>query len=156
VKVATFHAMRNTPNIKIWNAALRERTNQALKDLDVFEVLLVNEEGNITEGGRTNHFYVKDNVLYTAPLVSVLPGITRQKVIDAAAILNIRVIEKYLHENEVGSVDEMFTSGTSAGVQPVAVVNGITLPEDKTITMHLQHVYNQMVEKEIGPNNYGW
>jgi precorrin-4 methylase len=50
----------------------------------------------------------------------------------------------------------MFTSGTSAGVQPVAVVNGITLPEDKTITMHLQHVYNQMVEKEIGPNNYGW
>ena len=156
VNVATFHAIRNTPNIKIWNAALRERTNQALKDLNVFEVLLVNEDGHITEGGRTNHFYVKDNVLFTAPVVSVLPGITRQKVIDAAEILNIRLVEKYLHESEVGSVDEMFTSGTSAGVQPIAVVNGIRLPEDKTITMYLQHAYNTMVEKEIGPNSYGW
>ena len=156
VAVCTFHAVRNTPNIKLWNAALRARTNQALKDLDVFEVLLVNEAGNITEGGRTNHFYVKDSVLYTAPVESVLPGITRQKVIDAAEILNIRLIEKYLHESEVGSVDEMFTSGTSAGVQPIAIVNGIRLPEEKPITMFLQHVYNQMVEKEIGLNNYGW
>jgi branched-chain amino acid aminotransferase len=156
VAVSTFHAVRNTPNIKLWNAALRERTNQALKDLGVFEVLLVNEAGNITEGGRTNHFYVKDSVLYTAPVVSVLPGITRQKVIDAAGILNIRLIEKYLNESEVGTVDEMFTSGTSAGVQPIATVNGIRLPEDRPVTMYLQHVYNQIVEKEIGPNNYGW
>jgi branched-chain amino acid aminotransferase len=156
VEVATFHAIRNTPNIKLWNAALRARTNQALKDLEVFEVLLVNEAGQITEGGRTNHFYIKNSVLYTAPVSSVLPGITRQKVIDAAGILNVRVVEKYLPESEVGMVDEMFTSGTSAGVQPIAVVNGIHLPEDKTITIFLQHVYNQMVEKEIGPNNYGW
>jgi branched-chain amino acid aminotransferase len=156
VNVATFHAIRNTPNIKIWNDALRKRTNQALKDLNVFEVLLVNESGHITEGGRTNHFYVKDQVLYTAPVSSVLPGITRQKVLDAADILNIKWIEKYLHESEVGMVDEMFTSGTSAGVQPIATVNGIRLPENRPVTMQLQKVYNQMVEQQIGPNNYGW
>lgn len=156
VVVATFHAVRNTPNIKIWNAALRERTNQALKDLGVFEVLLVNEEGHITEGGRTNHFYVRDSVLYTAPLESVLPGITRQKVIHAAEQLKIKLVEKYLSEHEVGNVDEMFTSGTSAGVQPIAVVNGIRLPESKPITLRLQQFYNLMVEREIGPNNYGW
>ncbi|MCX6223349.1 MAG: aminotransferase class IV [Bacteroidia bacterium] len=156
VEVSTFHAIRNTPNIKLWNAALRARTNQALQDLGVFEVLLVNEAGNITEGSRTNHFYVKDSVLCTAPLESVLPGITRQKVIDAADVLNIKLIENYLHESEVGQVDEMFTSGTSAGVQPIAVVNGIRLPEDKPVTLRLQQVYNQMVELEIGPNNYGW
>lgn len=156
VSVSTFHATRNTPNIKLWNASLRARTNQALKDLGVFEVLLVNEDGNITEGGRTNHFYVKDSVLYTAPVSSVLPGITRQKVIDAARILNIRLIEQYLPETEVGLVDEMFTSGTSAGVQPIAVVSGIHLPAAKPVTMQLQNAYNQMVEKEIGPNNYGW
>lgn len=156
VAVSTFHAVRNTPNIKLWNAALRALTNQALHDLDVFEVLLVNDQGQITEGGRTNHFYVKNSVLHTAPVESVLPGITRQKVIEAAEILNIRVIEKYLMESEVGSVDEMFTSGTSAGVQPIAVVNGISLPEDRPITMYLQHAYNLMVEKEIGSNSYGW
>lgn len=156
VNVATFHAIRNTPNIKIWNDALRKRTNQALKDLNVFEVLLVNEAGNVTEGSRTNHFYVKDSVLFTAPVSSVLPGITRQKVLDAADLLKIKKIEKYLHENEAASVDEMFTSGTSAGVQPVATVNGIRLPESRPITMQLQKVYNQMVEQQIGPNNYGW
>jgi branched-chain amino acid aminotransferase len=156
VVVATFHAVRNTPNIKLWNAALRARTNQALKEMGVFEVLLVNEHGLITEGGRTNHFYVKDSVLFTAPVESVLPGITRQKVIDAAAVLNIPLVEKYLHESEVGAVDEMFTSGTSAGVQPIAVVNGIRLPDWKPVTLSLQKVYNQMVEQEIGPDNYGW
>jgi len=156
VVVSTYHAVRNTPNIKIWNAALRERTNRVLKETGVFEVLLVNEDGNITEGGRTNHFYVKGSVLYTAPLESVLPGITRQKVIDAAVSLNIKWEEKYLHESEVGTVDEMFTSGTSAGVQPIAVVNGIRLPDHRPITMLLQNNYNQQVEKEIGPNNYGW
>jgi branched-chain amino acid aminotransferase len=156
VNVATFHAVRNTPNIKLWNAALRLRTNQALKDMGVFEVLLVNEDGNITEGGRTNHFFVKNSVLYTAPVVSVLPGITRRKVIDAAEILNIKVVEQYLHESEVGTIDEMFTSGTSAGVQPIAVVNGIRLQVQRPITMSLQRVYNEMVEQEIGPDNYGW
>ncbi|TSA34809.1 MAG: aminotransferase class IV [Porphyromonadaceae bacterium] len=156
VVVSTFHAIRNTPNIKLWNAALRARINQVLKDNGVFEVLLVNDDGNITEGGRTNHFYVKDSVLYTAPLESVLPGITRQKVIDAAEILNIKLIEKYLHESEVGSVDEMFTSGTSAGVQPIAVVNGIRLPKNRPITMRLQQALNLMVEQKLGPNNYGW
>jgi len=156
IVVSTFHAIRNTPNIKIWNAALRTRTNQVLHDTGVFEVLLVNEAGNITEGSRTNHFYVKDSVLFTAPLVSVLPGITRQKVIDAAESLDIKLIEKYLHENEVGSVDEMFTSGTSAGVQPIAMVNGIHLSENRPITMRLQQAYNKMVEQELEPNNYGW
>jgi branched-chain amino acid aminotransferase len=155
VVVSTFHAIRNTPNIKIWNAGLRARTNQVIKDTGVFEVLLVNEAGNITEGSRTNHFYVKDSVLYTAPLESVLPGITRQKVIDAAESLNIKLIEQYLHESEVGTVDEMFTSGTSAGVQPIAVVNGTSLPENRPATMLLQNAYNLMVEKEIGPDNYG-
>ncbi len=156
VIVATFHAVRNTPNIKIWNAALRTRTNQAIRELNVFEVLLVNEDGQITEGGRTNHFYVKDSILYTAPVVSVLPGITRKKVIDAAKILNISVVEKYLNEDKVGTVDEMFTSGTSAGVQPIAVVNGIRLPAERPLTLRLQEVYNKMVEQEIGPDNYGW
>jgi branched-chain amino acid aminotransferase len=156
VRVATFRAVRNTPNIKLWNAALRTKTNQALKDLVVFEVLLVNESGNITEGGRTNHFYVRDGILFTAPLESVLPGITRQKVIEAAGILSIKVVEKYLTENEVDKVDEMFTSGTSAGVQPIATVNGIALPVDRPLTLRIQECYNEMVDKQIGKNNYDW
>ena len=119
-------------------------------------MLLVNEDGNITEGGRTNLFYVKDSVLFTAPLESVLPGVTRQKVIDVAKKMNITLVNKHLHETEVGKVDEMFTSGTSAGVQPIAMVNGIPLPDSKPITMQLQEAYNKLVEKEIGPNNYGW
>jgi branched-chain amino acid aminotransferase len=156
VVVSTFHAIRNTPNIKLWNAALREKTNNELKTKGVYEVLLVNEEGNITEGGRTNHFYVKDSILYTAPLVSVLPGITRQKAVMLALELNIPLVEKYLAEHEVGKVDEMFTTGTSAGICPIAVVNGIRLPEQRPITMRLKKAYDQLVEEELGPNNYGW
>ena len=156
VVVSTLHAVRNTPNIKLWNAALRARTNQVLKDTGVFEVLLVNDEGNITEGGRSNQFYVKDGILCTAPLVSVLPGITRQKVIELARKLDIPLVEKYLTEKEAGNVNEMFTSGTSAGVCPIAVVNGIRLPGEKPVTWRLQEEYEKLVEKQLGPNSYGW
>jgi branched-chain amino acid aminotransferase len=156
VRVATFPATRNTPNLKLWNAALRAKTNQALKDLDVFEVLLVNPQGNITEGGRSNLFYVENGNLYTAPLESVLPGITRDKVIEIAKSLNINILEKFLAESEAGNVEEMFTSGTSAGVQPVSTVNGIGLPGNRPVTLRIQEVYDQMVEKQLGPNNYDW
>ncbi len=155
VVVSTFHAIRNTPNIKLWNAALRERTNRELREKNVYEVLLVNEAGNITEGGRTNHFYVRDSVLFTAPVESVLPGITRQKIIDLAGQLGIKLVEQYLHETEVGLVDEMFTSGTSAGVCPIAIVNGIRLTKARPVTMRLKDAYDQLVIHKLGPNNYG-
>jgi len=156
VVVSTFHAVRTTPNIKFWNAALRARTNKEIEDTGVYEVLLVDEQGNITEGGRSNLFYVRKGVLYTAPLVSVLPGVTRQKTIDLSKVLNIRLVEQYLPEKNAGDVDEMFTSGTSAGICPIAVVNGTRLPKDKPVTMRLQKAYDQLVEQQLGPNNYGW
>lgn len=156
VVVSTFHAIRTTPNIKLWNANLRERTNRVLKETGIFEVLLVNEEGNITEGGRTNVFYVRDSVLYTAPLISVLPGITRRKVIDLAGKLQIPFEEKYLSEAECGTVDELFTSGTSAGVCPIKIVNNQPLPEHHPVTMRLKEAYDYLVEEQLGPNNYGY
>jgi len=156
VQVSTLHAVRTTPNIKLWNAALRARTNQVLAETGVFEVLLVNETGNITEGGRSNLFYVRNNTLFTAPVESVLPGITRQKVIEIARSLTIRMIEEYLPESEAGYVDEMFTSGTSAGVCPIETVNGIRLPDERSLTLTLQREYEKLVEQQLGPNSYGW
>jgi branched-chain amino acid aminotransferase len=156
VVVSTFHAIRTRPNIKLWNASLRERTNRVLKETGVYEVLLVNEEGDITEGGRTNVFYVRDYVLYTAPLASVLPGVTRQKVIDLAGQLDIPFEEKFLPEDECSNVDEMFTSGTSAGVSPIRMVNNQLLPEHHPITMRLKQAYDEMVEGVLGPDNYGY
>ncbi|MFO7617404.1 MAG: aminotransferase class IV, partial [Bacteroidales bacterium] len=156
VDVVTYHAVRNTPNIKLWNAALRERTNLELKEKGVFEVLLVNEAGLITEGGRSNLFYVRNNELFTAPLETVLPGITRQKVIELAGELGIRLHLQHLPEAEVGLVDELFTSGTSAGVCPIRAVNGLTLPALRPVTNRLREAYEQLVEQQFGPNSYGW
>ncbi len=156
VVVSTFHAVRTTPNIKLWNAALRAQTNKEIEDKGVYEVLLVNEQGNITEGGRSNLFYVRNGILYTAPLVSVLPGVTRQKTIELSKVLNIKLSEQYLPEKEAGDVEEMFTSGTSAGICPIAEVNGTRLPKAKPVTIKLQQAYDRLVEEQLGPNNYGW
>ena len=156
VNVSTLHAVRNTPNIKLWNAALRERTNRELKEKNVFEVLLVNESGMITEGGRSNLFFVRHNELFTAPVETVLPGITRETVISLAQQLEIILHEKHLPESKIATVDEMFTSGTSAGICPIRTVNGIILPANRPITNRLREAYEKIVEQQLGPNSYGW
>ncbi len=53
-----------------------------LQESKAYEALLVNEEGYITEGSRSNVFLIKDGVIYTPADRDVLLGITRAKVID--------------------------------------------------------------------------
>jgi len=150
VTVVTLPFIRETPNAKKWNASLRNRTNQMMQETGAHEVLLTNAEGNITEGSRSNFFYVQQSILFTAPLASVLPGITRQKVLAIAESLHIPWQEHYLPEKQIYTVDELFISGTSPGIQPVARVNGIRTPSEWLITKRLQEAYNKQVTKELG------
>ena len=58
VRVGLLNADRSVPNAKIQHADIRERANQAMKDNGQYEVLLVDSEGNITEGSRSNVFFL--------------------------------------------------------------------------------------------------
>lgn len=82
------------------------------------------ENRYIEEAEAANFFCVKDNVLYTPALGTIMPGITRDSVIQITKnILNIPVVEKSISIDEALSADECFCTGTLASIVSVGLLN---------------------------------
>lgn len=119
VDTILFHGERNNPNAKIINAGFRNSVDIQIKERNVFEAVLVDNCGFITEGSKSNLFFVKGGTVYTPPVKKVLPGVTRKYVIDICEKSNINVIEGEITEDSLNTFDAVFISGTSPKILPV-------------------------------------
>lgn len=149
VKTILYFGERENPNAKIVNESFREKINKEMKDNNAYEAILVDSNGYITEGSRSNIFMVRGNKLLTSPVKAVLPGITRGEVIHLAEKLEIEVEEieyKYL---DISKLDGMFISGTSPKVLPISIVNDITLDPNNSIIRKLMLEYDNEVNEYI-------
>ncbi len=84
---------------------------------------MVDRQGNVSEGGRSNLFMLKGDIIYTAPGDKVLKGITRQMVFAACHNRGYQVVEKEISLQEMLNMDAIFISGTSPKVLPVSQVD---------------------------------
>lgn len=141
---------RSNPNAKIINKELREYTNELIKKKNVFEVILVDKHGNITEGSRSNIFMVKGNKVITAPLNDVLPGITRDIVLELCKEEGIVLIEEKVNYNEVNTLDALFISGTSPKILPINKINDFNLSSStNNIVQNIMRAYNRSIMNYI-------
>jgi len=84
--------------------------------------------GLITEGSRSNIFFVIDGTLFTHPESNhILSGVTRKNILRLAQESDIRIREEALLENRLRLVQEAFIVNTSAEVTPVTEIGGNTL-----------------------------
>ena len=120
-----FNSERENPNAKVVNTDFRQRVNEEIKRQNAYEALLVNELGNITEGSRSNLFFVKDDKVYTAPSGGVLLGITRNEIMKVCKEQGIEVVEKNINVDELEGFDGAFMSGTSVNVLPIRTIGNI-------------------------------
>ena len=81
--------------------------------------LLLDTDGFVSEGSGENIFIVRDGVVKTPPLNSVLPGITRAAVMKILQDASIEVVEQTFPRDAVYIADEAFMTGTAAEVTPV-------------------------------------
>jgi branched-chain amino acid aminotransferase len=116
------HAERDNPNAKIINNQLREIVNQKLEEYAAYEALLVNNRGEITEGSRSNLFFVVHGKIYTAPAQDVLIGITRKYILEACSNLRLEVIEQPIPFSMLDYAEGAFITGTSPKVLPIATI----------------------------------
>ncbi len=86
--------------------------------------LLLDENGNLAEGSGSNVFIVQDGALRTPHARYVLPGVSRQMVIDIAAKLGIACEEADIDLYDAANADEMFLTATSSCILPVSAFNG--------------------------------
>ena len=92
------------------------------KDKNYETVILLDYDGNITEGPGFNVFAVKDKVLIT-PDRGVLAGVSRKTVLEMAEHLGINTSVRSLSVEELLEADEVFLSSSGGGVIPIIRVN---------------------------------
>ena len=147
-----YHAERENPNAKIVNYDFRELMDQLIKENQVTEVILVNNQGYITECSRSNLFLVIKDTIYTAPVSEVLPGITRDFVLRACRESGYQVIEKSIHEKELVDLDAIFISGTQHKVLPVRTVKNLDMVLDSakhTAVTSIMQKYDEIMADDI-------
>ena len=127
IKVGTIELERENPEAKVWNSEYKNIVNQKMKEDNYYEVLLVNRDGFITEGSRSNVFFIKGNKVYTSPLKYVLRGITSVYAVKCCEKEGIEVVNELVSNTEISTIDAAFITGTSVNILPIASINNIVL-----------------------------
>jgi branched-chain amino acid aminotransferase len=105
------------------------------------EAILLTGAGYIADGSGENVFIVRNGELFTPDLsTSILPGITRDTIIQIAQDLGYTVHEKLLIRSDLYLADEAFMSGTAAEVTPLRAVDDVEIGVGP-ITLEIQEAY---------------
>jgi branched-chain amino acid aminotransferase len=111
------------------------------------EAILLDTQGLVSEASGENVFVVRDGVLRTPPLHTVLDGITRATVVQIARDKGIPVEERSITRDELYVADEVFLTGTAAEVTPIREIDrrSIGSGERGPLTATLQAAYFDVV-----------
>ncbi len=144
VRVAVYGRQRQDPNIKKYITDYQQNMKAFIASHGVYEALLTDADGNITEGSRTNVFFVRDGRVLTAPGDRVLKGITRSKVIELCGSLGIPCKETDIPLSELQGMEAVFLTGTSPRVLPVHTVDSISFQPDFPVVRRLMEAYDRL------------
>ncbi len=128
IAVVTYPDIRwSRCDIKTVNLLAAVMAKQHAVDHGVFEAIFV-REGAVTEGSHTNVFGVIDGELRTYPSSNlILPGITRDVVLEVARELGVTVNETPFHIHHLPQLQECFLTGTTTDVMPVVSIDGVAV-----------------------------
>ena len=121
------------------------------------EAIMLDTQGHVSEATGENIFVVKNNVVKTPPLPTVLDGITRASVMEVARDEGIEVIESPMTRDDLYIADEVFLTGTAAEVTPIREIDHRQVGEGRRgpIAKRLQEAYFRAVKGEA-PKYKSW
>jgi len=115
------------------------------------EGIALDDRGYVSEGSGENIFLVYEGKVVTPPLASsILPGITRDSVIEICRALEIPLVESGIQRAALYVADELFFSGTAAEVTPIRSVDRIAVGEGRRgpVTERIQKVFFEITSGE--------
>ena len=119
VKTILFNGERLYPKAKTMNMLTSYLAYKQAKQENAYDALLVDKQGYIHEGTRTNLFYTDGEKLYTPPKETTLEGVTQNTVIEALKKEGIKVIQRPLKKEELNSFKGYFLTSTSINILPI-------------------------------------
>ena len=154
IEIVTPALRRTPPDSLSPRAKMHQYLNLVLADREVKAqnpdawAVLLDVNGNLSEGQGSNIFLVRDGRLVTPRERYVLPGISRQATIDLARELQIPFAEQDLDLYDAYTADECFLTSTSLCICGVRSLNGRSFAAGRVpgpITQKLVDAYRDMV-----------
>ncbi|HOQ06485.1 MAG TPA: aminotransferase class IV [Clostridiales bacterium] len=150
VRTGLLQIERENPNAKIYNKAYKDAVGKKLAEGGYFEVILVDSEGRITEGSKSNLFFIKNGRIVTTPGEFVLKGITRKYVFEACRNAGFDVEEEFVRASDIGIIDGCFLSGTSIKVLPVRSIDDVVLNSaNNPVITAIRREYDRIIGEYI-------
>lgn len=149
-----FPATRNNPNSKTTNLSFRELTENQIRKNNIFELILFNEQNQISEGSRSNLFFINENILFTSPDTEVLLGVTRKKIINICKTKNIVVKKLSIKTTEISDFNSVFLSGTSINILAVKTIGSSNFDTLNPVLLLLTNEYEKLIKEYL--NRFKW
>lgn len=149
VKGILFFAERKDPESKVINHKLRSSVYEKLIHEGGYEALLVNENSLITEGSRSNIFFLRNETLVTAPDNFILKGITRKHILEICEENRINVEFTCVNADAISTFEAVFMTGTSPMVLPFYCINDQLFNVKLPLMEKLRKLYMVRVEESI-------
>jgi branched-chain amino acid aminotransferase len=149
VKGILFYAERKDPESKVINHKLRSSIFYKLILEGGYEAILVNQNKLITEGSRTNIFFMKGETLVTAPDNVILNGITRKHILEICRLHHIKVELACVNVENISEYDAVFMTGTSPMVLPFNCIDNKFFSVKLPLIERLRQLYLVRAEESI-------
>ncbi|SHH38313.1 aminotransferase class IV [Clostridium grantii] len=149
VKTCSFNLERDNPNAKLVKGNYKKLVQETKIEKNVFELILVDNHGFITEGSISNTFMIKDNKVITALNEKVLKGITRDYVFEICRENNIEIIEMNFHISEIEQLNAMFITGTSPKILPIQSLDYKKYSTTDKILRLIMNEYDKKINEYI-------
>ncbi len=150
VSLVTYPHIRPKPGIKKWDDRFRNAVSRYILEQKVYEAALVNSEMHITEGSRSNLFFIdRQDCLVTVPENMILPGITRKYVLEIARENDIAVIERNVPLDTLDSLPSAFITGTSPKVLPVKKLDEYRFDVRNALLKLLMTRFEELIQENL-------
>lgn len=149
VPTVFYFSERVNPGTKYRNIPLKDAARAMMQARQAYEVVLVDKQGMVTEGSRSNIFFADKNTLFTAPVEKVLPGITRMKVVELARRAGIELIEKCIPYQGIDTMEAAFMTGTSPKVLPIRIMEETLFDTTHPLLLQTMQLYNDYIDEYL-------
>jgi branched-chain amino acid aminotransferase len=149
VPTAVFKFVRSNPNIKQYNHVYKQQVLEFINKTSIYEALLCDDRDCITEGSKSNVFFIRKEYVLTAPGNQVLKGITREKIFLLCKKLNYTILECPISIDTLPSMEAVFLTGTSPKILPVNRVDEITFSTGHSMMRTLMKAYDDLILEDM-------
>ncbi len=146
----TYTYERLYPSAKTLNMLPSYLAYRQARQFSAYDALLVNHQGYITEGTRTNFFAMSGKTIVSAPEAQILAGVMRKVVLYLAKTLGFELVYEDIAPANLAIFDGAFLTSTSTKIMPVKSVDDYSFREIPPVLKELMKQLDDFLRSSNG------